>query len=392
MHRGMPLNTRGEEEDGSVQRFALTDSEADGEWMNFGYAGAGEWPRKVDEYSEGSAYPLKAFDIKPQENVELDAVMHEVIEDKLPPENFYDGLDVFVIANQLSNHEIQFYHAIEHMPEDGIVVYEKALSPHYRSHENMLNNDVIGNDDQPDVLPNLHYYKKPAVQKAGELVQEYDLEGISSVEVVTIEERLDRPWILTEQEGGIVTDFGSHAPELPIVALDGEFAEYPLIRAENWDMNSETDNPLLNGRNEAFEARWALEGERFAEVAYLDALVGKCFDQDMKQFLVQGEDPIQGEWSMHGYYGTDNKSPALEVQIGSQEQEFGLEEYNSAKKAVVDELVKVAKGVKEPELTPEDHAEIMRGIEKVNLRKGFFDDDLQMKDWQGNPHLEFDLL
>lgn len=390
MQDGRPLNSRGEHD--STRSFAVTDPEADGDWMNFGYAGAGEWARKVDEYSENDAYPLKAFDINPQEDVDLEADIHEVIDDKLPPENFYEHLDVFVIANRLSNHEIQFYHAVDNMPEDGLVVYEKALSPHYRSHEKMLNNDVVGSDDQPDVLPNLHYYKKPAVQKAGELVEEYDLEGISRVEVVTTEQRMDRPWILVEREGGIVTDFGSHAPELPIVALNGEFAEYPLIQAQNWDMNPLTENPFLDGRNEAFEARWALQGEKFGDVAYLDALVGKCFNQDRKQFLIQGEDPVEGEWAIRGYFGTDNNPPGLEMELGGQQHDFGLEDYPPAKQAVVDEMVDVAENGKEPELTAEDHAEIIRGIEKVNLRKGFFDDDLEMEDWQGHPNIDFQLL
>ena len=135
--RGMPLVPGVEQEGDDAQGFAVTDTGFDGDWMNFGYAGAGEWPRKVDEYSDGGAHPLKSFDIKPQEDVELQADNHKVIDDKLPPENFYDDLDVFVIANRLSNHEIQFYHAIENMPEDGLIVYEKALSPHYRSHETM---------------------------------------------------------------------------------------------------------------------------------------------------------------------------------------------------------------------------------------------------------------
>jgi len=391
MQEGMPLNSRGETGD-SVQDFAISDPEADGDWMNFGYAGAGEWPRKVDDYSGGDAYPLKAFDLKSKDDVELEAVMHEEIDDKLPSENFYDGLDVFVIANRVSNHELQLYHAVENMSENSLVVYEKALSPRYRSHQNMLDNDVIASEDKPNVLPNLHYYKKPAVQKAGEIVEEYDLEGISRVEVVTIEERLDREWILTEQEGGIVTDFGSHAPELPIVVLNGEFADYPLREAENWDMNPKTDNPMLDGRSEAFEARWALQGNRFDEEAYLDALVGKSFEQDMKQFMIEGDDPSEGEWSMHGYYGTEENPPLLEVDINGQSQVFDLEGYPSAKKAVVDEMVQVAKEGREPEFTPRDHAEIMRGIEKVNLRKGFFDDNLQMKEWTGNPDLDFEIL
>jgi len=395
--QGMPVNhatKTGVQEGGSVMRFAVEDPEGVGDWLNFGYAGAGEWARKVDDFSEGNAYPLKAYDVNDRDDVELEAHQHEVIDDLLPSESFYDNLDVMVIANRLSNHEIQFYHAMENMPEDGLVVYEKALSPRHKSHEKLIDNEDFMSGDQPDVMPSLHYYKKPAVQKAGEVVEEYNLQGISRVEVVTTEERMDRAWILTGLEGGIVTDFGSHAPELPIVALNGEFAEYPLITAQNWDMKPETDNPIQSNFNEAFEARWALQGERFQEVAYLDALVGKEFNEDLKQFRIEGRDPVEGEWQMHGYYGTDENPPSLELATENQDLEFDLSDFKPAKQAVVDEMVEVAKNGKTPELTPRDHAEIMRGIETVNRREGFFDDEreLEMENWDGEPNLDFELF
>lgn len=59
---GMPVVSR-VEQDESIQGFALTDPKADGDWMNFGYAGTGEWPIKIGNYSGGDAHPLKVFDV-----------------------------------------------------------------------------------------------------------------------------------------------------------------------------------------------------------------------------------------------------------------------------------------------------------------------------------------
>lgn len=359
--------------------------------MNFGYAGAGEWARKVDDFSDDDAHALKTYDIKPEEEVELEADQHYEIDDLLPPEDFYEDLDVLVLANRVSNHETQFYHAMNHMDEDSLVITEKALGPRHVTHQRVAVNGEL--DEGPDFIPTLHYWKKPAAQKTEEVMEEYDLEGINKIEVVAQEERMERGWILTPYEGGSVVDFGSHAPELPIINLDGRFTAEPLNYAVGWDTGSGIENEVLARYNEAFEASWNIEGDLFNEAATLNALVGKNFDEDRKEFLIEGVDPEIGGWEIHGHYGTREEPPALEFSTNEMYQEWDLSDRTAAKKAIVDDFMEIARGEKEPELTPEKHADMMRGLELANREIGLYrDEELKVEEWTGEPKLKYDLL
>lgn len=362
----------------------------EGGWLNFGYAGAGEWSRKIDEYSSRKAYPLKSYDVKSKEDIELEADYHEQIEELLPSNKFYRDLDVLVIGNFVRNHEIQFYHALEHMSE-GLIVYEKALSPRFESHKRYLDKEI--DDEQVKTVPTLHYWKKPAALKAEEVIEDYDLDSIESIEVIAQEQRLERPWCLTPPDGGSVVDFGSHVPELPLINLNGSFADNPLEFALGWNTNAEIEDEGFSRYNEAFEARWGIEGELFNENTYLDALVGKNFEQEKKQFLIKGNTSEHGSWRIKGYYGTKQNKPKLEFTSDELDRQWKLSNMPDAKKAVVDDLMDYAKEGNLPRLNSSKHAEIMKGLDLANQEIGLYQDgELKIEEWEGVPKLDYELL
>lgn len=355
--------------------------------VNIGYFGGGSWPKKVDDYSGDYAVPHKVSERKSEDQTPLDASNHYQLEpgDRFPDEGFYDDLDILVVSNLVSNHELQFYHAIENMPSDGLIVYEKALSPRFRSHKRMIEN---GLEDTPEYTPSLHYIKKPAAMAAEALINGYDgskedqgLDGIQSVEVVCMEEELDteREWILSHYEGGMPLDYGTHAEELPVVNIGGRFPQdpdnaemVPNVTAQGFDMGADVSEEF-SAYPQAFSARMALEGDRFSENATLDMLMGKEFDQDQKFFRILGNDSTVGDWQITGFYGDTNNPPSLIFSSENEFEYFDLSDQPSAKKLLVDEYFNVFNG-QEPHMSPEEHAEIVRGTDSINTELGMFED------------------
>jgi hypothetical protein len=369
----------------------------DEERLNFGYAGAGEWAGKIDEFSDDQAYAFKAYDIKPYEEVDLELDnpdnFYQIDEDKMvPPEEFYEDVDVMVLSNLVQNHELQFYDAADHMPEDKLLVYEKALSPRAHSHERILSYE---DDEAPDFVPTLHYWQKPAAKMAERVFDGFELDEITGMEIIATEQRLNRPWTLKSSEGGSVVDFGSHALELPVVNFDG-YLSHPIAgKAKGWDMNADIDDPKIDGYNEAFEASWNIEGGKFDGKTELRALIGKNFPQDRKEFLINGRDDRFGDWSMHGFYGTDDQQPYLEFWSDEIFQGWDLSDWPDAKNSVISDLMGVAMGSKEPELTPERHAEIMAGLDEVNSEMDLYrkqPEEFDFEEWKDTPELDYDLL
>lgn len=357
--------------------------------INVGFAGGGEWPSKIVDHSPDEFAPSKVYDIKSEEDTELSAEYHEQIEGLVPSENFYQDLDVLILANRVRNHETQMYHALKHMPEDSVIAYEKALGPRHHQHETFM--ELNKDEDAPFTIPTLHYQKKPAALKAEEVIDKYDLDSIESIKVVAKEQRMDRGWTLSPPEGGSVVDFGIHAAELPIVNFGGRFADEPLVNAFGWNTQTDIKNDIVARYNEAFEAKWNIEGDLFREDgAELKAFVGKGFEEDQKQFLIEGNDDNLGDWKIRGFYGTEENDPFLEFSNGDMYNDWDLSDRPNAKEAVIDELIAYLEDGNEPRLDPATHTELTRGLDAANEEIGLNqDEELKVEKWRGTPMFDY---
>jgi hypothetical protein len=155
-------------------------------------------------------------------------------------------------------------------------------------------------------------------------------------------------------------------------------------KAIGYDMNLGTEYPA------AFEAEFDVQGPLFEDDAVFDVRLGKGFEETRKGFNILGEDS-RGKWAIEGHFRSNGEPPEvrfLRNRKGGKPEEhrYELEGATSSKTELVAEYLRNADSeLFKPELSAEDHFEIMRGMDAVNQEIGLYDEDgPEMEKWLEN--------